>query len=171
MGKLETLLMRGLEFALSILLLAIAVVVVAMVVLRYVFNSSITGANEFVTILFVYSTAIGAALAVGKGEHIAIGFAVERLSARNRRRAEIAGLIAMAVLNAMIVCYSIYWIRITGDYLMPSTGLPRAVAQLSIPFGSTLAFVFCVLRVISPARDVSSVDEHDTSSSFDRSLE
>ena len=153
------------------LLLTIAVVVVAMVVLRYVFNSSVTGANEFVTILFVYTTAIGSALAVGKREHIAIGFAVEKLSSVNRRRVEIIGLIAMGVLNIVIVCYSIYWIRTTGDYLMPSTGLPRAVAQLSIPLGCTLAFVFCLLRVISPARAGSNADMQDNANSFDRGLE
>ncbi len=44
--------------------------VILLVGLRYLFNSSITGANEIITILFVYTTAIGAAIAVGQRGHI-----------------------------------------------------------------------------------------------------
>ena len=43
-----------------------------MVFLRYALNQSITGANEIVTILFIYTTAIGAAVSIGKNEHIGI---------------------------------------------------------------------------------------------------
>ena len=63
MNKFEPLLTKILEFVLALGLLAIALIIVTLVVLRYAFNSSITGANETITILFVYTTAIGAAVA------------------------------------------------------------------------------------------------------------
>ncbi len=150
MTKLEAILNRALEFVLAMCLLAIATIVVTLVVLRYVFNSSITGANEMVTILFVYSTALGAALLIGKRQHIAIPFAVEALPLHLQKAVDIAGLVLVAVLNAVMLGYSIGWIRITGEYLMPSTGLPRAAVQLSIPLGCGLAFVYCLLRIFVP---------------------
>ena len=150
MTKLETMLNRALEFVLAMCLLAIATIVVTLVVLRYVFNSSITGANETVTILFVYSTALGAALLIGKREHIAIPFAVEALPLRLQKVVDIAGLVLVAILNAVMLGYSVGWIRITGEYLMPSTGLPRAAVQMSIPLGCGLAFVYCLLRIFVP---------------------
>ena len=52
--------------------------VILLVGLRYLFNSSITGANEIITILFVYTTAIGAAIAVGQRGHIAINILIEK---------------------------------------------------------------------------------------------
>jgi len=150
MTKLEAILNRALEFFLAMCLLAIATIVVTLVVLRYVFNSSITGANETVTILFVYSTALGAALLVGKRQHIAIPFAVEILPLPVQRIVDIVGLLLVAILNAVMLFYSIGWIRITGEYLMPSTGLPRAVVQLSVPLGCGLAFLYCLLRILAP---------------------
>ena len=134
---------------------------VTLVALRYLFNSSITGANELVTILFVYTTAIGAAVAVGKGEHIAISLAVEKLSRRGRRIAEIIQLLLVAGLNAVMIFYSIAWIRITGEFLMPSTGLPRAAVQMSVPIGCGLAIVYCVLRLISPLPDSTGIERDD----------
>jgi TRAP-type C4-dicarboxylate transport system permease small subunit len=124
--------------------------VVILVVLRYLFNSSITGANEAVTILFIYTTALGAAVAVGKREHISIDFATEGLSPRRRKFVDIFGLILVAVLNGVILVYSIGWILRTGDYLMPLLGLPRMLAQLSVPAGCSLAILFCLLRMAFP---------------------
>ena len=48
--------------------------------------------------------------------------------------------------------YSAYglFVAITGAYLMPSTGLPRMAAQVSVPLGCTLAIVYCGLRLRQP---------------------
>ena len=150
MKRLTAILIRTLEMLIAIGLLIISVIVIVQVTLSGVFNSSITGANEIITILFVYITAIGAAVAVGKREHIAIAVAVDRMSKRRRRMIEVGGLLAVAILNAFVVGYSLHWIAVTGYYLMPTTQLPRIVAQLSIPIGSGLAVAFCVTSVLSP---------------------
>jgi len=76
---IESILTKMLEGLLAICFLAIVTIVITLVVLRYAFNSSITGANEVITILFVYTTSLGAAVAVGRREHISITFAVECL--------------------------------------------------------------------------------------------
>ena len=74
MNQLQQSLYRILEFLLAMSLLVIALVIVSLVVMRYCFNASITGANEFATIVFAYATAIGSAVAIGRDEHIAIDF-------------------------------------------------------------------------------------------------
>jgi TRAP-type C4-dicarboxylate transport system permease small subunit len=150
MSKLSALLIGALELLMAIGLLVIGAIVVVQVILSSGFNSSITGANEVITILFVYLTAIGAAVAVGKHEHIAITVAVERMSKRRQRITEVGGLVAVAILNAIVVAYSVHWIHVTGYYLMPTTQLPRIIAQLSVPIGSTLAVIFCIARIWSP---------------------
>jgi len=160
--RIDALLTKMLELVLAICLLAIATIVVTLVVLRYLFNSSITGANELVTILFVYTTAIGAAVAIGKREHIAIPFAVELLPMGGQRLVGLAELLLVAIINAVMVVYSIDWIGVTGDYLMPSTGLPRAVAQVSVPIGCSLAILYCLLRTASII-----TGQHDASSRAD----
>ncbi|SVA10727.1 uncharacterized protein METZ01_LOCUS63581, partial [marine metagenome] len=43
-------------------LFLVFIITLTLVFLRYALNQSITGANEIVTILFIYTTAIGAAV-------------------------------------------------------------------------------------------------------------
>ncbi|MGI9455844.1 MAG: TRAP transporter small permease [Aeoliella sp.] len=157
MKRFEKILTRTLEFSLAFCLLAMTTIVVALVVLRHVFHESITGANELVTILFVYTTAVGAAVAIGRRDHIAIPLAVEALSARGQKFATVVELILVAILNAVLLGFSIGWIRITGDYLMPATGLPRIVAQASVPFGCGLAIIYCLLRLVSSDSEMGDV--------------
>lgn len=152
MNSVSRALIRILELVMAAGLFGIAATVVLQVILSSCFNSSVTGANEVITKLFVYVTAIGAAVAVGKREHISITFATERLPGRFQRTIELLELLLVAVLNLTVVVYSFHWIAVTGHYLMPTTQLPRVVAQLSVPLGSILAVSFCVIRAF-PARD------------------
>ena len=138
---------RILEGLISLYLLVMLSLVVLLVLLRYVFNQGIVGANEFVTILFVYSTAIGAALGVGRGDHIQIRFLVDRLPPSARSAIDVVGLLLIVLLNAVMLWYSVNWIAVTGSYVMPSTQLARACVQLSVPAGCGLAVVYCVVRV------------------------
>ena len=130
--------------------LAIFATVVLLVVLRYVFHSSITGANELITVLFVYSTSLGAAVAIGRGEHIRIEAAIERFPRGVRRALDTVGVVLVGALHLVLLAYSVPWIATTGEFLMPSTQLPRIVAQLSVPIGSSLAVVYCALRLVVP---------------------
>jgi len=151
--RLERILTRCLEALLIIGFLAIFALVVIQVFLRYVLNTSITGANEVIIILFVYTTAIGGAIAAGKREHIAITFAIDWLPSKARQIIDQLGLLLVAAINAIMVWFSFHWIGITGDYLMPSTGLPRIVAQLSIPLGCGLATLYCLTKAVTLKRN------------------
>ena len=153
MNNFESLLTKILEFVLALGLLAIALIIVTLVVLRYAFNSSITGANETITILFVYTTAIGAAVAIGQREHISISAVVDRLPIRTQRFIDGGTLVCIAVLNATLVVLSIRWIYFTGHFLMPATGLPRIVAQLCLPIGCGLAVFYCITRLVQLLTD------------------
>ncbi len=144
----EAVLTHILEGVVAVCFLAIFALVVTLVALRYVFNSSITGANELITVLFVYTTAVGAAIAVGRREHIAVTFVVERLPPGLQRAADGVGLALVALLNAVLLWEGLGWIRATGAFLMPSTGLPRFVAQLSVPVGCGFAMAYCFIRLL-----------------------
>ncbi len=145
--RVEAFLTQLLEGLAAFGFLVLLVIAVLLVVLRYVFNSSITGANELITVVFVYCTAIGAAIALGKREHIAIPAVAERLPKAGRQAVDALGLLLVGVLNGVLTWQSVTWIRVTGDFLMPSTELPRVVAQLSVPLGCGLASLWCLLRL------------------------
>lgn len=158
-ARLGAWLLRALEFCMAVGLFLIAAIVVIQVILSSCFGTSITGANEMMSKLFVYVTAVGAAVAVGRNEHIEITFAVESLPPVAQRWLNGTALIAVVVINAVVIAYSFHWIGVTGDYLIPPTPLPRVVAQLAIPIGSGLAILFCVLRLIGMDRHATDVEQ------------
>ena len=81
MSAIETKLNYLLERLLALLLFSIFAAIVLLVVLRYVFNTTIVGGNEGALVAFVYTTALGGALAAAKQEHIAIHYFVDLMPA------------------------------------------------------------------------------------------
>lgn len=146
-GRIEAGLSDRLESFLALLLLAIFGTVVLLVVLRYVFNTTVIGGNEGALVAFVYTTALGGALAVARREHIAIHYFVDLMPAPAKRILRIVQLALVAAVNLAIVWYSIDWIGKTGSFLMPALQLPQVAAQLSVFIGSSLAFVYCLLGI------------------------
>ncbi len=150
MKRVERLLADILEGVVACAFLTIFALVVIQVFLRYVLNTSIIGANEVIIILFVYTTSIGGALAAGRREHIALTFAIEMLPEPLRKLMARVSFLLVAFINGVMAWFSLHWIGITGDYLMPSTGLTRSVAQNSIPLGCCLAALYCLVKALAP---------------------
>jgi TRAP-type C4-dicarboxylate transport system permease small subunit len=137
-----------LEVVVVVCFFSIFAMTVLLVVLRYVFNSSIHGGNELVEYLFIYTSAIGAAAALARREHIGITYFIDRLPAAARRVVQVVGFLLVAVIKAAVVLYSIPWIRATGGFESPVLRLPNRAIQLIVPIGSALAIVFSLSHVV-----------------------
>lgn len=130
---------------------AILLLVVSLVILRYLFNTTIVGGNEVVGILFVYVSAVGAAVLVGRREHIAITLFVEKMPRFMQKFFEIVSCCLITLLNLIIIRYSVKWITVTGGYLMPSTQLPQATSQIIIPIASCITILYCIINIFLTA--------------------
>ena len=137
-----------LEVLVCLSFLSFFTMVILLVGLRYLFDYSIAGVNEIINILFVYTTAIGAAIAVGQRGHIAINILSDNLPEHLAKYLSKLQLALVALINLAIAWFSIPWISQTGDNLMPTLGAIRAVVQISIPLGCGLAALYCVTTAI-----------------------
>ena len=147
-----------LEVLVCLSFLSFFTMVILLVGLRYLFNSSITGGNEIITILFVYTTAIGAAIAVGQRGHIAINILIEKLPQRLAKHLVKLQLALVGLINFAIAWFSVPWISQTGDNLMPTLGAMRAVVQISIPLGCGLAVLYCIITAIVGLEEIKTGD-------------
>jgi len=129
-------------------LLSIVLLVITLVVLRYGFNSTIIGANEFIVILFMYASAIGAAVVIGQKEHIAITWFIDKLPPSLRRVVDIVNYLLIAFLNGIIIWYGVRWINITGSYLTAVLKIHQIYAQLVVPIGCSIAIIYCINHII-----------------------
>ena len=85
----------------------VSLAVVVLVVLRYFFLTTIVGGQEFTIFCFIFTSAVGAAVLLYRGEHIAIPLLVDRLPPRARRWMRRINCLEVAVLNGLVVILSI----------------------------------------------------------------
>ena len=146
--KTEQMLTRLLEAIIVICFLGILLLVITLVFMRYGFNATIIGANELVVIMFIYTSAIGAAIIIGKNEHISITYFIDKLTPNYRKWVDIFNYLLIAVLNAAMIFYSIRWISLTGNYLTAVLRIPQYYAQIIVPIGAGIAIFYCISQII-----------------------
>ncbi len=142
---------RGLNKVLNVLITVIFFIIVfltiLLVVLRYVFNTGITGGNELMEYLFVYTTVIGSAIAVGSKEHIRIGYFVENRGRLIQIVTDLFGIFCIALINAVFIYLSHSWISKVGCSESPVMRIPMYMVQISVPVGCILSLIYCGFNI------------------------
>ncbi len=147
LASLERWLTQILEGILIILFAIFLTLVCILVVLRYGFSTSIFGGNEFVTIAFLFTSAIGGAVGISRREHIAITFFIDMLPRSFKMASYILGLLLVAVINGYMVYYSVNWIALAGHNPWQPFGWPQGIVHAAVPLGCSLAALFCLIKI------------------------
>lgn len=119
-------------FALLRLLLVLCLVgmvglVFGNVVLRYAFNSGITISEELSRLFFLYTTFLGAVVAMREHLHLGVDSLVKRLPAIGKKGCLVASQVLMLLVCALIVQGSWVQAAINLNVGLPVTGLPSAI--------------------------------------------
>ena len=146
--RVETGLVRLLECLLSITFMGIFALVVLLVVMRYLFNSTVVGGNEATVMLFIYTTALGAAVDVARGKHIIVDTFVNYLPPVARYWLDIFNLVIVGVLNGFLMKYGIDWVTAVGTSEHPVLHIPEGIVQIALPIGCALTILFCFTRIV-----------------------
>jgi TRAP-type C4-dicarboxylate transport system permease small subunit len=143
-ADLLTLILDGvIAFFFAVILL----ITIFQVVLRYGFNASVLGGSEAMEGLFIYTTAIGAAAAIRRRQHININFMVKLLPVMLQRAADVLVHLLVAFLNAVMIYYSVAWIGKVGSNESPVMRFPEWTMQISIPVGCGLVIFYCLVNM------------------------
>lgn len=145
--KVAKLVEKVLFSIMAVLLGIITGLIIVLVILRYFFGTGIFGGNDFSKILFVYTTALGAAALTSSKGHIAIDFFVGKLPAKFRHFIEIIKYLLMGGMFSLIVYYSFRWIVKTGMFKIESLDTPQWISQISMVIGGALGALYCLLNI------------------------
>jgi len=137
-----------LEWLVALCFFVILMLTIVLVILRYGFNEAIIGGNELVEYLFIYTTALGAAAALGRRQHIKITWFIDKLAPVYRKIVDVLGFFLIALINAVMIYYSIPWIRTVGDFESPVLRLPNRLIQVIVPVGCGLVILYCVYHIL-----------------------
>ena len=139
---------RVLEWLVTLCFFVILMLTIILVILRYGFNEAIIGGNELVEHLFIYTTAIGAAAALGRRQHIKITWFVDKLTPVYRKIVDIVGFLLIALINGVMIYYSIPWIQTVGGFESPVLRLPNRLIQIIVPIGCGLVILYCLYHIL-----------------------
>mgnify|MGYP001039746467 CR=1 FL=1 len=134
---------RAVTALMAVALMIMVALVFGNVVLRYVFNSSITQSEEISRWLFVWITFMGCVVALREHTHLGTDALVSRLPPMGKKICLALGHVTM-----LYVCYLVFrgaleQARINMDVLAPSTQLPMAILH-----SAGVAFAACACIVL-----------------------
>jgi len=135
----------------------ILLLTIILVILRYIFNTTLLGGNEIMEYLFIYTTALGAALAIAKKEHIKITYVIDKFPFMIRKIIDVICYLLIAFINAVMIYYSFEWIGSVGNHTSPVLHIPNWIIEIIVPISCSLAVLYClywsVLTIIKKKED------------------
>lgn len=133
------------RFAAGALMLVMTVLVFSNVVLRYVFDSSLTWVEELTRYMMIWVAYLGAGLALRAGTHVAVDVLQDCLPEPAVR--VLRGLIAAMVLVflAGVAWYGFDYAQFAIKQRSPVLGLSLGLVYLAVPLGCALMGVHLLL--------------------------
>jgi len=122
--------------------LVIVILCVSMVLLRYIFSMSLIGGSELNRFLFIYSSCLGAAVLIGRNEHIKVDFVLNLMPNAIKKIILIINNLIIIILHSCLIYLSINWINKTGTILSDFFRVPMKYIQIGLPISFILAIFY-----------------------------
>jgi TRAP-type C4-dicarboxylate transport system permease small subunit len=145
--RIEDALTISLEGIVTFFFFVMVVLILLLVILRYVFTTTIIGGDEATQFLFIYTTAFGAAISLGKNQHIKISVFLERFPLKARRIVNILNCMLIILLHGYLFFLSIQWIRSVGYFESPVLQIPQGIVQICIPISCVVILLYGIRQI------------------------
>jgi tripartite ATP-independent transporter DctM subunit len=147
LARMEAGLGHIIEIPAAMLVVGEVAVLLAGVVMRFIFNNPIPWADELASILFLWLANLGSAVALRRGMHMRTTALVSRWSAKAQSWAEVLA----AVLPILWLCILIWPMT---EYAMdewvvqtPALSWPNTVRAAAVPVGGLFMLTLCLLKL------------------------
>ena len=140
------------EIALIIFLALMAVVVFMEVIFRYVLHLPLFWTEEFARYCLVWSSLLGAAVALKRGEHIAVTLFLGYFPEGTGRALAIVARFSIATILAVMMWGGIKLVMITSTQISPALRIPMAVPYLALPISSAIMLFHVVTLLLCTDR-------------------
>jgi len=141
MERISRIVNRIAETAIVIIVSIMAVVVFAEVIFRYVLHLPLFWTEEFARYCLVWSSLLGAGVALKRGEHIAVTFLAEMFPEGIRKEASLLVHIFIASFLGMLFWGGFCLVIITRHQLSPAMRIPMSWPYMAVPIGSLVMLV------------------------------
>lgn len=144
-SRWEQLFMAANRWVLILLLAAMAVLVIANVISRYVFLHSFTWVEEASRYLMIWAAFLGAGMALRVGGHIAVDSLPAALPPQGARALRALIVAILGVTLVVLTWLGIEYAQFGWEQETPVLGWPFGMVYLAIPIGAALMLVHLAL--------------------------
>ena len=138
MERISDIINRIAEIAIVIIISLMAVAVFAEVIFRYVIPLPLFWTEEFARYCLVWSSLLGAGVALKRGEHIAVTFFTNKFPKRIQINSFLLVQIFIVVFLGVIFWGGICLVMITYHQLSPAMRIPMSWPYMAVPIGSLI---------------------------------
>lgn len=139
---------KSIQFLLVTMTVVMGVVLTAQIVMRYVFNNSLTWSEELARYIYVWICFLGLSLGIMEGDHIRLEAFVNRFPAGGQRLVEIFTSLVAFGFFALILPTSFQFAMALQSVPSSAMGIPMSWVTLSVPVGLVLAEVALAARIV-----------------------
>jgi TRAP-type C4-dicarboxylate transport system permease small subunit len=157
--SLSDFLNRICELVLIILLGAMAVVIFLQVLFRYVLHLPLFWTEELARYCLVWASLLGAAVALKRGEHIAVTFFLDTFPKRAARALTIVAQVSVLLILVVMVWGGIKLVLVTSAQISPALRISMAVPYLALPVGAVIMLFHVVSSMVQRPGKTSGDDE------------
>ena len=122
------------------------------VIMRYVFDSPLTWAEEFIGVVMIYFGMIGGSWGIRHGIHIALEVFVEKFLRFLKPFVPWFETVVFALMGVLEVIYGIDIMNLTKYQVLPATGIVVSYSYAAIPAAGFLMIYFSVERIFKILR-------------------
>lgn len=153
LGRAELALVAANRVVLVALMAAMAVLVFANVVARYVFNQSFIWAEELSRYMMVWVGFLGAGLVLRVGAHIAVEVFQDWLPRRAAQAMRAAVVVVLAVALLAMLWLGILYVQFAWGQETPVLNWNFGLVYVAMPVGALLMLVYLALIAVPYVRD------------------
>jgi len=147
------------------MLAAMAAIIFANVVLRYLAGGSLVWAEEVARHLMIWLTFLGSGLALRHGAHIAIENLHDQLPSRLAQVLRGAIALTLAVFFVAMIVFGVSYVMRTMMQMTPATQIPFGYVYAAMPMG----FAFLLVHLLLVARGYVDARRYPESADLDAS--
>jgi len=141
MERMSTIINGIAETALLVIISLMASVVFVEVLFRYALMLPLFWTEEFARYCLVWSSLLGAGVALKRGENIAVTFFVDRIPGGMGPQAAFLVSIFIALFLIVILWGGVHLVILTRHQLSPAMRIPMAWPYLAIPISSLIMLI------------------------------
>lgn len=160
MEKVSDVLNRASEIALTVVLAAMAIAVFLQILFRYALHLPLFWTEEFARYCLVWASLLGAAVALKRGEHIAVTIVLENLPAGLARILIVVARISVALILLVIIWGGLKLVMVTSVQVSPALRIPMAVPYLALPLGSAIMLVHVITSILRMPQQTTQEDQY-----------